>query len=66
VCAEASTVLRAVAADFLLTVAVWRSLRITIFSTYPGTSTIMRKAFNWKRSRISMLEVEAGPLSYVP
>jgi hypothetical protein len=29
-CAEASTVLRAVAADFFLTVGIWRSLRITV------------------------------------
>jgi hypothetical protein len=55
-CAEASTVLRAVAADFL-TVGVWRSLRIT---------TIMRIAFDWKRFRISMLEVEAVPQSCIP
>jgi hypothetical protein len=26
----------------------------------------MRKAFDWKRSRISMLEVEAVPLSCIP
>jgi hypothetical protein len=26
----------------------------------------MRKAFDWKRSRISVLEVEAGPQSSVP
>jgi hypothetical protein len=32
---------------------------ITVFGTYQGASTIMRKAFDWKRSRISMLEVEA-------
>jgi hypothetical protein len=35
---------------------IWRSLRITIFGTYQGASTIMRKAFDWKRFRISMLE----------
>jgi hypothetical protein len=44
-----------------LTVGIWRSLRITVFGTYKGASTIMRKAFDWKRSRISMLEVEAVP-----
>jgi hypothetical protein len=26
----------------------------------------MRKAFDWKRSRISMLEMEAVPLSCIP
>jgi hypothetical protein len=29
-------------------------------------STIMHKAFDWKRSRISMLEVEAIPKSCIP
>jgi hypothetical protein len=51
-CAEESTILRAVVADSSLTVGIWRSLRITIFSTYQGVSTIMRNAFDWKRSRI--------------
>jgi hypothetical protein len=60
-CAEVSAVLRAVVADFFFTVGIWRSLRITVLGTYKATSTIMRKAFNWKRSRISMLEVEAVP-----
>jgi hypothetical protein len=41
-----------------VTVSVWRSLRITVFGTYQGASTIMRKAFDWKRSRISVLEVD--------
>jgi hypothetical protein len=51
-CAEASTILRAVAADFSFNVGIWRSLRKTVFGTHQGASTIMRKAFNWKRSRI--------------
>jgi hypothetical protein len=37
---------------------IWRFLRKTVFGTYEGASTIMHKAFNWKRS---MLEVEAVP-----
>jgi hypothetical protein len=37
-----------------------------VFGTYQGASTILRKAFNWTRSRISMLEVEAVPQSYIP
>jgi hypothetical protein len=45
---------------------IWGSLRITVFSTYQGASTIMRKAFDWKHSRISMLEVEAVPQSCIP
>jgi hypothetical protein len=48
-CAEASTVLRAVG--------IWRSLPITIFGTYQSASTLMHKAFDWKHSRIS---VESG------
>jgi hypothetical protein len=60
-CAEASTVLRAVAAEFFFYCGIWRSLRITVFGIYQGASTIMRKAFDWKRSRSSMLEVEAVP-----
>jgi hypothetical protein len=44
-----------------LTVGIWRSLRITVFGTLQGASTIMRKAFDWKCSRISVLEVEAVP-----
>jgi hypothetical protein len=58
--------LRAVAAHFSLTIGIWRSLWITVFGTYQGASTIMRKAFDWKRSRISMLEVEAVPQSFIP
>jgi hypothetical protein len=49
-CAEASTILRAVAADFLFN-RIWRSLPITVFCTYSDAYTIMRKAFDWKGSR---------------
>jgi hypothetical protein len=34
--------------------------------TYQGASTIMRKAFDWNLTRISMLEVEAVPQSCMP
>jgi hypothetical protein len=44
-----------------LTIGVWRSLQIIVFGTYQGVSTIMHKAFDWKRSTISMVEVEAVP-----
>jgi hypothetical protein len=57
--AEASTVLRAVAADFFFNCWYLEIPRIIVFGTYQGASTIMRKAFDWKRSTISMLEVEA-------
>jgi hypothetical protein len=35
-----------------------------VLGTYHGASTIMRKAFDWNLSRISMLEVEAVPQLY--
>jgi hypothetical protein len=37
-----------------------------VFGTFHGASTIMRRAFSWKRSRISMLDVEAVPQSWIP
>jgi hypothetical protein len=33
---------------------------------YQGASTIMHNVFNWKRSKISMLEVEAIPQNCIP
>jgi hypothetical protein len=36
---------------------------MSVLGTYQGASTIMRKAFDWNLSRISMLEVEAVPQS---
>jgi hypothetical protein len=65
-CAEASTVLRAVAADFFCNCWYLETPQITVFGTYQGASTVMRKTFNWKRYRISMLEVEAVPQSCIP
>jgi hypothetical protein len=38
---------------------------ITVFGTYQRASTIMREAFDWKRSRMCMLEVEAVPQSCI-
>jgi hypothetical protein len=63
---EARTALKAVVMDFFLTVGVWRSLQITVFGMYQGTSTIMRKTSDWKHSMISMPEVEAVPYSCIP
>jgi hypothetical protein len=63
---EVRTVLRAVMTAFLFNCCVWRSLRITVFGTYQGVSTIMRKTLAWKRSRISMFEVEAAPHNCIP
>jgi hypothetical protein len=58
-CAEASTILRAVAADFFVNRWYLEIPSDNRIRHEPGASTIMRKAFDWKRSRISMLEVEA-------
>jgi hypothetical protein len=38
----------------------------TLFNMYQSASTIMCKAFDWKHSRISLLEVEAIPQSCIP
>jgi hypothetical protein len=63
-CAEASTVLRAVAADFFFNCCYLEIPSNNCIEHMP--TTIMRKAFDWKHSRISMLEVEAVPQSYIP
>jgi hypothetical protein len=34
---------------------------MTVFGTYQGASTIMRRAFDWKRSRISMSDGSHTP-----
>jgi hypothetical protein len=39
---------------------------MTVFGTYQGASTIMRKTLDWKRSGISMFEVEAAHHSCIP
>jgi hypothetical protein len=63
VCAEVNAVLRAVLADFFFNCWYLEIPSDTIFGTYQGASTIMYKSFDWKHSRISMLEVEAIPQS---
>jgi hypothetical protein len=63
-CAEASTILRAVAADFFFNGWYLEIPSDNSIRTYQCASTILRKAFDWKRLRISMLEVEAVPQSY--
>jgi hypothetical protein len=39
---------------------------MTEFVTYQGTLTISRKTLDWKRSKISMLEFEVVPQSWMP
>jgi hypothetical protein len=58
---SSGTVLSAVAADFFFS--CWC---LEVPSDNQGASTIMRKALDWKRSRISMSEVEAVPQSCIP
>jgi hypothetical protein len=59
VCAEASTVLRDVAADFLFSYWYLEIPSDNSIQHIPCASTIMHKTLDWKRSRISVLEVEA-------
>jgi hypothetical protein len=47
-------------------VGVWISVLITVFGTYEGASTIMHKTLDWKRSRISLFDVEVVPHSCIP
>jgi hypothetical protein len=49
-CAEASTVLRAVAVDFFFNCWYLEIPSDNGIDTYQGASTIMRKALDWKRS----------------
>jgi hypothetical protein len=65
-CAEASTVLRAVAADFSFS--CWY-LEIPLDNRIryiPMCVHYHAQAFDWKRSRISMLEIETVPQSCIP
>jgi hypothetical protein len=39
---------------------------MTEFDTYPGASTISRKTLDWKRSKISMFELDIVPQSWIP
>jgi hypothetical protein len=41
-------------------------MRITEFGTYQVAFTVMRRVFDWKRSRISMLNVEGVAQSCIP
>jgi hypothetical protein len=59
------TGLRAVVTDFFFK-CIWRFLQMTVFGTFQGASTVMHNAFERKRSRISMLEVETIPQSCIP
>jgi hypothetical protein len=65
VCADASTVLRAVVVDFFFNCWCLEISLETIFGMYQGASTITHKAFYWKCSSIFMLEVEAVPQTCV-
>jgi hypothetical protein len=57
VCTEAGTVLRTVALDFFFNCWYLEILSGSSSNTYQGASTIMREVFDWKRSKISKLEV---------
>jgi hypothetical protein len=63
---EMSGILVAVAADFILTEGIWMFRRMWLFGIYHSASTVMRRAFDWKRSSISMLDADAVPQSWRP
>jgi hypothetical protein len=63
-CAEASTVLRAVAADFFFNRWYLEILSDNRIRHVPRC--VQGEAFDWKLSRISMLEVEAVPQRCIP
>jgi hypothetical protein len=56
--AEALAVMVAVTANFVSN--RWDLEIITVFGTYHDASVIMSRAFDWKRSCISMLDVNEG------
>jgi hypothetical protein len=56
----------AVAADFFFDGCQLEVSTDVMFGTYQGASTIMRRAFECKRSSISMLDVDAVPQSWMP
>jgi hypothetical protein len=60
-CSGPSTILKAVAAVFF-----FNCCSLEIPGSYQGASTIMRKVFDWQLSRISLLEMEAVPQSFIP
>jgi hypothetical protein len=39
---------------------------MTEFDKYQGASTISRKTLDWKRSKISMFELDVVPQSWMP
>jgi hypothetical protein len=64
--AEALAVMVAVMADFAFNRWDLEILRINVFGTYHGASVILSRAFDWKRSSISMLDVDAVPQNCIP
>jgi hypothetical protein len=66
VSAEASTVLKAVVADFFFNHWCSEIPSDNSIQHIPSASIIMRKAFDWKHSRLSMVEVEDICQSYTP
>jgi hypothetical protein len=65
-CAEASTALRAVAADFFFNCWYLEIPSDNRIRHVPLCVHYHAQGFDWKCSRISMLEVEAVPQSCIP
>jgi hypothetical protein len=64
--AEALVVMVAVMADFVFNPWDLEIFRITVFGTYHGASIIMRRTFDWERSSICMLDMDAVPQGCIP
>jgi hypothetical protein len=64
--AEAFAILGTMAADLVFNLWICRLFRIVSFRTYQGASIIFRRVFDWKRLRISMLDVDVVPQSCMP
>jgi hypothetical protein len=62
--AEALAVMVAVRADFVFD--RWNLEILPYSASTLGASVITRRAFDWKRSSVSMLEVDVIPQSCIP
>jgi hypothetical protein len=64
-CLQAGAVMNAETSDLLFNRRDLKVLSEDHVGKYHGASAIMRRALDWKRSRISILEVEAYPQSCI-
>jgi hypothetical protein len=62
---DANIVMGAESADFFFYCWYLKVLTDTEFETYQGASTISRNTLDWKRSKISMFELDVVPQSWM-